>query len=270
MLCFMIVHAPSCHLEQTSEPAKAGCANPAGRHGAVLTTGTRMPATGGRRHGPNPLSKAWTEVAGALGPGPEEATLSLAVEAAQMAFQAPASRKLHGAKRAGPRSQEREKEALFLDSRTSPCLEGVAPVNGATSRQRIDDYCTLRLGFMLRFARACSIPRVPRYLQLEIRAVVAEPAQTRAPSAMVPTQHVEKLDSRRDPVSPWLAISNAPVCCRVNRNACCSGVLWSGCGSLHGLRNAMADTALDELPYSAENAISTYPTPGRTMLLLTT
>lgn len=142
--------------------------------------------------------------------------------------------------------------------------------DGAASQRGIIDSSALRS--MPRWAARYSTRWVPRApcRRLEVSDPATVPAGTRTSSARVPTQHVPKLHSIRDPVPRWLAISNAPVSNRVNRNAHCSRILWSGYGSLHGVRNATAKRTVDEAPCSAQNAISMYPTPGRMMVSLTT
>ena len=70
-------------------------------------------------------------------------------------------------------------------------------------------------------------------------------------------------------VSRWLAISNAPVACRLHRSAHYVAFPERGSGNMHGLRNA-TEVRTEPLPILAVNATSTYPTPGKRMFPPTT
>ena len=70
-------------------------------------------------------------------------------------------------------------------------------------------------------------------------------------------------------VSRWLAISNAPVACRLHRSAHYVVFRKQGVGNKHGLRNATA-VRTEPLPTLAANATSTYPTPGNSIFPPTT
>ena len=70
-------------------------------------------------------------------------------------------------------------------------------------------------------------------------------------------------------VSRWLAISNAPVACRLHRSAHYMVFPKRGSGNMHGLRNA-TEVRTESLPILAANATSTYPTPGNRIFPATT
>ena len=70
-------------------------------------------------------------------------------------------------------------------------------------------------------------------------------------------------------VSRWLAISNAPVACRLHRSAHYVAFPERGSGNMHGLRNA-TEVRTEPLPILAANATSTYPTPGNRIFPATT
>ena len=80
--------------------------------------------------------------------------------------------------------------------------------------------------------------------------------------------------TKKDPsgfpvVSRWLAISNAPVACRLHRSAHYVAFPERGSGNMHGLRNA-TEVRTESLTTLAANATSTYPTPGKRMFPPTT
>ena len=70
-------------------------------------------------------------------------------------------------------------------------------------------------------------------------------------------------------VSRWLAISNAPVACRLHRSAHYMVFPERGSGNTHGLKKA-TEVRTEPLPTLTANATSTYPTPGNSIFPATT